>query len=81
MIIENNIDVHALTNTQLASMKRELIEELRHIQEAVHTLGPSSARDRALLERRELLDHIDRELAHRRVDHLSPDASGDDPGT
>jgi len=62
------IDVHKLTPTQLDHLRAELREEISSLRAVLHDLGPSLQRESALLERRGLLEQVERELAHRRKD-------------
>ena len=64
------IEPHAMSRTRLALIKRELTEEIRHLREAQHDLEPSADREDSIRRRQKLMDDIDRELAHRRLDHI-----------
>ena len=61
-------DYHALTDTQLAQIVRERVDEIRHLREAIHDLGPSEAREQAILLKQAEIDDAERELAHRRIE-------------
>ena len=57
-----------MTDTQLEYVIRELEDEIRHMREAMHDLGPSTAREDAIAARRMRLEAATREFAHRRVE-------------
>ena len=63
-----HLDPHAMTVTQLEAAIRELTEEIAHLHHALHDVGVSASRDRALIERRSLLESLSRELDHRQKD-------------
>jgi len=61
-------DYRALTDTQLANLVRERVDEVRHLREAIHDFGPSLAREQAITRKQQEIDHAERELAHRRIE-------------
>ena len=62
-------DFQAMTDTQLAQLVREGVDEIRHLREAIHDLGPSEAREQAILRKQAEIDNAERELAHRRIEN------------
>ncbi len=68
---EEHPDFEAMTDTQLAQIVRERVDEIRHLREAIHDFGPSVAREEAIRRKQREIDDAERELAHRRIEKQS----------
>ena len=62
-----NVDIHTMTQTELALLKHEITDEIRQLREVGRDIGTSSDQESAIDARYTLVDEIDRELAHRRT--------------
>ena len=61
-------DFQTMTDTQLAQIVRERVDEIRHLREAIHDFGPSLAREESIRQKQREIDDAERELAHRRIE-------------
>lgn len=64
-------DIQGMTENQIALRVRQLYDDIRELRHAIHDLGPSGTRDDAIASRREEIDELERELAHRRKDRMN----------